>query len=250
MNDLHVRVDANEAVGLLGRISDNFPTARTWALNRTAEEVNVELQRQAMARLIIRGKQGRQMLNWYAPTSLPRIMRATDTKPYATPVLPENGGKLLRPFEEGVAKTMDATGRIPAIPTKAIRPWPRASIPAKFFPTNLYPETRRGAKPARLLKSGKPRRSKSYKEVKPFIIDPAVQGAGPRWGIYRRVGPGRGKLQMLWAFKPVVKRPDLLDTYAHANRVIGERWVPNMIGAFRLIVRQNKGRGSLLDLTV
>lgn len=251
MTDLHIRVDAAQAIGLMGRISDNFPRARTWALNRTAEEVNIALQREAQGRMLFRGQPGRRVLNLYAPTKIPPFLRATDQRPYVTPVFPENAGKLLRPYEEGGWKTVERTGRVPAIPTKAIRPWPGASIPLKFYPTNLWPETRMGANPARPLKSGKPRRSKSYREVKPFIIDPAKQGPGPKWGIYQRVGAGRGRLRMLWAFKLATRQPDLLDTYATSKRVVAQQWPVNMVGMFRNLVRLNKtGKASLLDLTV
>lgn len=248
MTDLHIRVDATEALGLMGRISDNFPRARTWALNRTAEEVNAALQREARTNLIIRGQPGQRVLNWYAPTRLPAILRARDDKPWATPVDPDNAGKLLRPLETGGFKTTERSGRVPAIPTRAIRPTPQSLIERKFYPTNLFPETRMGAKPAKLLKSGKIKRSKSYREVKPFIIEP---GHGPKWGIYRRVGAGRGRLELLWAYQPVVRIPKRLNTYDTARRIVAQQWAPNMAGMFRNLVRLNKtGKASLLDLTV
>lgn len=245
MTDLQIRVDATEAVGLLGRISDNFPRARTWALNRTAEEVNVQLQREADARMIFRGAAGQRMLRFYAPTRLPGYQRAQDNKPYVTAVDPRNAGKILRPFETGKLK-VGRNGQPVAIPTRAIRPTPEAIIPRKYFPTNLFPETRTGGT-LKYTKSGKVKRSKSYREVKPFVIQ---EGTGPRPGIYRRVGAGRGQLQMLWAFRSSTQRPHTLNTYTTSNRVVSERWAINMAGMFRNLVRLGRANASLLDLTV
>jgi hypothetical protein len=249
MTDISIRVDAKEAIGLMGRISDNYATARTWALNRTAEDVTAALRREASGRFMFRGRQGQQVLNWYAPRTLPNVMRANNSKPWAT-VEPEGPGKILRPFETGTPKT-GLHGQPVAIPTRAVRPTPEASIPKKLFPFNLFPQLRHGGTVAR-TKSGKIKRSKSFREVKPFLLDPAsMVGLRPEaWGIYRRVGPGRGDIQRLWSFRPSARRPKLLDTYNTARRVVAERWAINMAGAFDAIVRSKSGKASLLDLLV
>lgn len=249
MTDLSIRVDATQAIGLMGRISDNFPTARTWALNRTAEDVTAALRKDAAGRFIFRGARGQRVLNWYAPRTLPAIMRARDNKPWAT-VEPEGPGKILRPFETGAPK-VGLHGQPVAIPTRAVRPTPQAEIPPKMFPFNLFPQLRQGGTVAR-TKSGKIKRSKSFRQVKPFMLDPAsMQGLRPQaWGIYQRTGPGRMDIRRLWSFRPSVPRPKLLTTYDTSKRVVAQRWTPNIVGAFRQIVNSPRGKASLLDLTV
>jgi hypothetical protein len=249
MTDLTIRVDASEAIGLMGRISDNLPTARTWALNRTAEDVTFALRQEASAKFIFRGVQGQRVLNWYAPRTIPNVWRARDDKPYVT-IEPEGPGKILRPFETGTPK-IGIHGQPVAIPTMAVRPTPQSVIPAKMFPFNLFPQLRTGGTVAR-TKSGKIKRSKSFRDVKPFILDPAnMKGLKPQaWGIYQRTGPGRNDIRRLWSFRPQVPRPKLLSTYDTSRRVVAERWAPNLLGAFRLIVNSPRGKASLLDLTV
>lgn len=256
MNNLEIRVNATEAVGLLGRISDNFPRARTWALNRTAEEVNAQLQRDARAAMIFRGAPGARVLRLYAPTRLPGILRARDDKPSATPVDPYSGGKILRPFETGAWKTGNRFGSTPAIPTKYARPTPQSSIPKKLFPSSLFPELGTNysiGKDATKWSRGKGRKGKSFKSVKPFILNPStMKGLGPKaWGIYIRTeAQGRGNIRMLWAFRPAVRRPKTLHTYATARRVASERWSINMVGMFRSLVRSGRGNASFFDLGV
>lgn len=248
MTDLHIRVDATEALGLMGRISDNFLTAQTWALNRTAEDVTAELRREASTRFIFRESRGQRVLSFYAPRTLPNVLRAKDNKPWATAVDPESSGKILRPFETGSPK-IGSREKPVTIPTKALRPTPQTVIPRSMFPSALFPQTTRYSIP---LKSGKTRRSKSWKAVRPFILDPTtMRGLGPKaWGLYQRTGPKRGDIRMLWAFRLQNKRPDLLDTYATSGRVVKQRWAVNILGAFRAIAHSPRGKASLLDLGV
>jgi hypothetical protein len=246
MTDLQIRVDATQAIGLMGRISTNFPTARTWALNRTAEDVTFELRREASSRMMFRGPAGRRTLEQYAPPRILREYRATDAKPYVT-IEPYNAGKILRPFETGTPR-MGTPTKPAIIPTYYARPEPGASIPKKLFPHNLWPAINEG----KTLKSGKAKRSKSWKQVRPFVLDPTtMHGLGPKaWGIYVRTGQGRGDIRMLWAFRRQVARPKLLTTHDTSRRVVMARWQPNMVGAFRQIVNSPSGKASLLDLTV
>lgn len=253
MTDLSIRVDATQAIGLMGRISDNFPTARTWALNRTAEDVTFQLRREAASRMMFRGPAGRRTLEQYAPPRILREYRATDAKPYVT-IEPYNAGKILRPFETGAPKVGSPT-KPAIIPTYYARPEPGAAIPRKLFPHNLLPYQFNQAfigKEQPKLKSGKLKRSKAWKQVRPFILDPTtMHGLGPKaWGIYVRTGQGRGDIRMLWAFRRQVTRPKLLTTYDTSRRVVAERWTPNIVGAFNAIVHSPRGKASLLDLAV
>lgn len=257
MTDLRINVDTTEVLGLMSRLSTNLPTARTWALNRTAEDVTAALRVEAQARFIFRGKQGQRVLNWYAPRTIPRGFRARDDKPYVS-VVPEGPGKILRPFETGAPKVGSRGGPVP-IPTKLVRPTPQASIPQALWPQNLWPQLRQGGTEGR-TKRGKVKRSTSWKKARPFFLGP--KGANltlaptsatlPRsaWGIYQRVAPGPGGIRLLWAIRDRVQRPKLLDTYGISRQVVGQRWAVNMAGAFRTLVRSPAGRASLLDLTV
>lgn len=257
MTDLRITVDTTEVLGLLSRISDNLPTARTWALNRTAEDVTAALRTEARARFIFRGASGERTLSWYAPRTIPREFRARDDKPYVS-VVPEGPGKILRPFETGTPKVGMRGGPVP-IPTKAVRPTPTAPIPANLWPHNLWPQLRLGGTEGR-TKKGKIRRSASWKQARPFFLGPkganltlaSTSATLPRsaWGIYQRVAPGPGGIRLLWAIRDSVRRPKLLNTYATAHRVASERWAINLAGAFRTIVRSPGGRASLLDLMV
>ena len=249
--DLHIRVDATDALGLMGRISDNFPRARTNALNKVAVEVNGALRYDAERRFIWRDARAKRVLNDYAPIPLFRGQMARDDKPYATPVAPENAGKILRPFETGTPKTTSRFGAVPAIPTKMLRASGREVIPKAMFPSALFPELGTNytiGKDASKWNKGKGRSGRAFKRVKPFIMRP---GVNPKtWGIYKRFGPGRNDIAMLWAFRPSVRRPILLQTYATAQRVVAQRWAPVMAASFRAIVQSGKGKASLLDLGV
>lgn len=251
MTDLSIRVDAAAAIGLMGRISDNYPKARTLALNRVAQEVNGQLQREARARMTIRDARGWRMLNDYAPLQLFAAQRARDDKPWATAVNPQNAGKILRPFETGGWKTTDRFGSVPFLPTEHVRPTRQAVIPKSKFPSSLFPDKFGNYsinKDAKTWNKGKGTRGRSFQKMKPFILKP---GRNPNtWGIWQRFGKGRNDLRMLWAFRPIIRKPDLLDTYGTAKRVVGEQWAPMMAGAFNSIVRGGQGRASLLDLTV
>lgn len=253
MSDIQVRVDADGAISLIHDLSARFPKVTAAALNRTAESVNLALREQAMSRFNFRGVDGRRVLNWYAPPNIPKPARARSDKQWVTAVDPEHGGKILRPFETGTPKTEGVFGgvaRTPIIPTKAIRPWGNASIPAKYFPTNLFPETRQGAKPAKPLKSGKARRSRSWREVRPFVLDPRIhKGLGPKaWGIYQRIGPKRGDIRMLWAYRPSVHRPKLLDTQGIASRTVAATWREHVQFAWNSFVRRGGASLSVQDV--
>jgi hypothetical protein len=251
MTDLTIRVDASEAIGLMGRISDNYGKAQAWALNRTAQEVNGELQREAKSRMIIRDARGWRVLNDYAPLQLFAAQKARPDKPWATAVNPQNAGKILRPFETGAFRTTNRFGAVPAIPTKATRPTPQSVIDRKNFPTALFPELGTNfsiGKDPKAWNKGKGRSGKAFKQLKPFIMRP---GVNPKtWGIYQRTGPGKDDIRMLWAFRPIVHRPKLLTTYETAQRVVAQQWPGMMLSAFRALVRQGNGQASILDLTV
>lgn len=258
MTDLRINVDTTEVLGLMSRISDNLPTARTWALNRTAEDVTAALRAEASARFTFRQPLSyKSVLGNYAPVKIPRVWRATDTKPYVS-VVPEGPGKILRPFETGTPKVGQRGGPV-VIPSKVVRPTMAATIPARFWPHNLWPQLRLGGTEGR-TKKGKIKRTASWKQARPFLLGPkgadlsigSTSATLPRnaWGIYQRVAPGPGGIRLLWAIRDSVRRPKLLNTYATAHRVAGERWAVNLTGAFRTIVRSPAGRASLLDLTV
>ena len=255
MTDLQIRVDSVGALNLFASISDNFPRARTNALNKVAVEVNGHLQYDAVRKLVFRGNTARQMLNDYAPIPLFRAQMARDDRPYATPVDPQNAGKILRPFETGGFKTTNRFGAVPAIPTRMLRPGGREVIPRKLYPSALFPEMGTNftiPKTPSKWNKGKGRSGKGFKAAKPFILNPnTMQGLSPKaWGIYKRVGPGRMDIKRLWSFRLVVPKPKLLDTYGIARRVTAERWPIVMAGAFRSIVQGGRGKASLLDLTV
>lgn len=259
MTDLRINVDTTEVLGLMSRISDNLPRARTLALNRTGEEMYRELRQEAASRFIFRpnGK----VLNWYAPPNIPRHYRATDTKPIVS-FVPERAGDLLRPFETGTPRFADRLGRPVAMPTygaAGLRTSKSAILPKELFPVNLGLQVRRDPSGTTYYALG---RNSIKRKLTPFQA--GTQGrtkggklrtfelptkASPSKSVVLQRLPG-GQVRALWIMKQSVARPKLLTTYETARRVVAAQWGPNMAGMFRAIVRSPAGRASLLDLTV
>lgn len=228
---LTIRVDAEAFTGWLGQFGKQATYAISVALNRTADDVNAALRAEIPTRFVIREP---RMLTWLAPVQLPYHQRATKTNLTAI-VDTEGKAQLLAPFETGMPKTAPNLMAPIAIPTRALRPTPTAVVPRAMYPKNLRLVPRRGVNGILPAKSKITARGRTQIQGKDrtFVLSPffANNISDRQWGVYQRVGPKRDDIRMLWRFTTQVPRPRILDFAQTADRVVGERWDPNMSGA-------------------
>ena len=135
MAEIEVTGDVAALVGLEKQI--RFATAA--ALTATAKEGQEEAQRAIEDAFINRD-------NWYLPQS-PVGVRVTPATPASLESEVHSGAAFLEKHERGGRHTAEGGGQI-AVPTRELRPNPRASIPASMRPRNLAGafvlKTRRG----------------------------------------------------------------------------------------------------------
>lgn len=241
---LTVTADTKKAEDMLtALVQKQLPFARMTALNRTGEEVFAAAKAHAHQRMVIRASRFIDPRFQLRPSD--RAQKTGPRNSYVTVHLrpafkTEPKGTILGKFVTGGTKQAKAPDQPVIIPTQAIRPSFRQLVPLYLYPKPLgvFP-ARYTVPPNSVGKSKKSGRSRAAKHVRPFILDPKqMRGLGPKaWGIYRRTGPKRGDIEMIWAFRRSVPIPKALPFYDIARRVVGERWATNMSGALAYAVR-------------
>lgn len=219
------------------------------AINRTAEAVNWELQRQIRAGMIVR-----QPRFLFPPVPLPRALRATvqhlraiagpsDTQADDSPIR-RHRARILSPFETGGVKRAQNEMRPVPVPTDALRPDRRQQVPRSMYPSALRLQPRRYVFAATKKRAGyigilQPTsrrirgltptsfRTQLVGKRRTFVLDPKTfPGLKPSaWGVYRRIGPKPRDIEMIWSYRKQVRIPDLLDWFAAADRIVpAEFW--------------------------
>lgn len=135
-----------------------------------------------------------------------------------------NAGLLAR-FIEGNPKTR---GAFPVfIPTSVIRPGFQQQVPRYLYPKPLGLDQtyRYSVAPGSVGKAKRKRGSAAARLVKPFILSPETHGVPLKaWGIYRRWGPGKRDIEMIWSLKNMIQIPKRLEFYGIGNRVVRQQW--------------------------
>lgn len=239
-----VSVNAKRAQDMLtALVQKQLPFARMTALNRTGEDVHAAVADHVRHRLVVRVPRF-----IYPRFQLLPHERAQKTGPKSGYVMvhlrpafrTEPKGSILGKFVTGGTKTQHAPNQPVIIPTQAIRPSFRQTVPAYLYPGALGIFPSRYTVPTGSV--GRSRRSRGAKLVKPFILDPRhMRGLGPKaWGIYQRTGPARGDIRMIWAFRKSVPIPRAVPFDEIVARVARERFPANMRGALALAIRTAK----------
>jgi hypothetical protein len=151
-------------------------------------------------------------------------------------------GGILAKFVEGGTKV--GTSFPIAIPTQKIRPGIRQLVPRYLYPKALGLQSGRYTTPAGSV--GKSKRSRAAKEVKPFILDPSsMRGLKTSaWGIYRRWGPLRGDIEMIWALRPSIPIPQRLPFEPLVRRTVGAMWATRMGQALQFAIETAGFKGT------
>ena len=213
---------ATEVKRLLAHVEKQMPYARASALNSVGGDAYDAIRQHVASRFIVRAPQfinGRFRL---APAD-----RATKTKGKVTIALRRFSMRELSPrgilgkFVDGGTKG----GSWPnAIPTRAIRPDFRQLVPRYLFPKAL------GLEKNNYLGNPKGmRRKKAGIKDRFFYMKRGAKGEG----IWRAGGPGKGWLELIWAFRRTVNIPKRLPFDDIVQRVVTEKWTLRMSQAMQ-----------------
>lgn len=238
-----------------------IPFATSAALNRTADDINAELRRTIPEDFTIRAP---QLLRFIAPVQLPKARQATKDRLEAT-LQSEKWGRVFNPFETGTPKEAESDERPVAVPTKNLRPNPRATIARSLYPNNLGIVKTKGSKKKGEADYYNLGRGSKKKALTPFTRDAGgnvtgakgktvnIPGLGrvrtylrapwldPRtteqqWGIWAYSAEQKKSFK-LWNFTRRAKRPRSLQFKGTAARVFAQRYRINFDGAFKAALR-------------
>lgn len=245
-------VDATEALSFLERFGKQGRYAQAVAINRTVEEAMAEGRAMILRTMTVRAP--RFIL---PPIQLPRTARADAKRDrlYAAIQLGyDDGGRqsigarrsfMLSKFETGGRKVMRDSNYPVAIPTKELRSSASVLVPRKLYPRNILGSFDQFGQLAGLgrqarTKLGRKRKdgTRSTKQVGRYFM---LGGPTSKfWGAYERTGPKSTDVKRLWTFKTSVPVPKRLDYYATAQRIVNDRFWPNLEGALELALRTAK----------
>ena len=250
MGDMAIKVDAREVLGMLNSLASYAPKAIAVALNRTAELATAAGRAHARTVFHVRSEQA---LRFALPQVLPGKLRATEKRPYAI-IEPERIGKIYGPFEEGAIHGVDRLGRMPAVPTAALRPAVNALIPRTMFPTALGLQVRADASGRAYYALGKdslkrrltPNRIRKggqlIKVGKRGTYEVASKTNPNQRLIFQRL-PGQKRGTLLWVLTPSVPRPPILKLFETVQRTVDDRWANEMGAAFEYYRKLAESRG-------
>lgn len=242
--DLTFRIDEREILGYFREVGEQAPFGIAVALNRTAELATAAGRVHAREVFQVRSEQA---LRYALPVTLKAPFRATKQNLRAI-IEPEKIGQIYGPFEQGAWHTADRLGRLPAIPTRALRPSPKALVAKQMFPHNLGLAPRLDPKGTKYYALG---RNSIRKGLTPFKVKDGKQVMEGRFGTYqvpskrdpnvmlifqRRAGPGYKGGVLLWVLKPVVRRPPLLQLFQTVQRTLDTEWPKQILGAMEYAV--------------
>lgn len=252
--ELSIRVDARDVVSALDAFSHQAPFAQSVALNRTAEEGLAVMRHRMREQFIVRVPDFD-----LPPQQIPGAFRAKKDRLWTEVRLGYSDGpdsiggrreRIFSRFEEGGVKA-GTEGRVAgisspaAIPTKEIRPSPTSLVPRALYPVNLRLRARldasgkflaakeRGAQRNQIIKRGA---LKLKQADRTFELDPSVQrGISPRaWGVWERIGPERGDIRLIWAYRATVPIPKRLGLGDSIQALVDARYADNLWGAFEM----------------
>jgi hypothetical protein len=255
MIPLRLQLDTKQWERQLVGFERQIPFVTAIALNRTVEDALARARREIAQRFIVRVPGF-----IYPPVQLPRVWRATKQNPTAIFALGDGDGgsegigarrsSILSKFQAGGIKSASDPLFPIAIPTRAIRPNPRALVPQALYPKNLGLAPRRdvsgGTVPVRL--KGAIRTLDGRKIGKRARKQQQLQGIGGTFtinstengrpiGVFQRTGAGRKDVRMIWAYRQSIVIPRRLDWDGIARRTAEERWAINFEGALALAMR-------------
>lgn len=238
---ISIQVDVAGTIGFTNSLSKQVPFAMSIALNRTYDEAQLEIRKEIERKFVLRER-------GYILRTIRRDRddMATKDRLQARVRLQSPSRKfhpnasLLAPFVDGGEKRADSPARPIAIPTDVIRPSFRQQVPRFLYPKSLGLLNANYTVPP--VGKRKKRRSKSWKAVRPFVLDPKQhRGLAPNaWGVYMRTGPDREDIEMIWSYKMRVPLPKRLPFEPIVQATVDKRWAVNMRGAFDFALRTAK----------
>lgn len=250
MADIHMTIDAKDAIAAFADLERQMPFVVSVALNASKNHVQDALRAGIEQRFTIAPQRRRFMLRLIKRT---KEDMATKTKlearvRIAGPEGAEGRGVLLARHEAGGQQVM---GRAPFyIPTKEIRPGPYSLPPRSMYPKALRLMDQRGV--TGTLHGGTKGKHRKIAGVDTsaaklrrvglggtFVLRPRT-GSERGWGIYQRQGEGSEGLKMLWSFRTTIKLPPRLRMLETAKATMLRVWAPNVIAALERAIKTSR----------
>jgi len=233
---ISVQVDTRDAARYLDDVAKRqLPFAIMRGINKTLDDAQAAIRDHLNRAFIFRTGASRKFAE--RTILIRKEDRATKDNPSGTIRVDANRGKwdMLSKFEAGGPRVAGNPTFPFAIPTSAIRPSFGDSVPRSLYPKNLGLVPRRSIKGAfeyhakgRSRKAGVHTTASGVVQLKGKNRTFVIGAPGSRdWGVFRRVGPGRGDVRLIWAFRTRITLEPILEFEATARQTVAERWKAN-----------------------